>query len=244
MHQGGMNPARFAVLNETETGNFWFEPRNRLIVGLLDKYFPLAETFMEIGCGTGFVLSAISASRAWKTLYGSELHNEGLAFARQRTPSANLIQMDARNIPELSLDAIGAFDVLEHIPEDETVLRGINKALKLGGGLLISVPQHRWLWSHVDDEALHVRRYSAAELQTKVKAAGFRVLFSGSYTFALLPLMLASRMRKKNASDTEFSLPPAINAIFRAVLNAEVATTLAGIRFPVGGSRIMVAQKV
>jgi SAM-dependent methyltransferase len=244
---GGMNPAGFAALNEAERGNFWFEPRNRLIVGLLDKYFPTAKTFMEIGCGTGFVLSAIASSRTWQRLYGSELHAEGLAFAKPRLAGrATLMQMDARAIPaDLSLDVFGAFDVLEHIPEDEAVLAGIARALNPGGGLLITVPQHRWLWSRVDDEACHVRRYTARELQAKVEAAGFHVLFSGSYTFALLPLILASRLRKqKDVSASEFSLPSSINALFRGVLNAEVAMTLAGVHYPVGGSRVMVAQKI
>src|ERR1700738_3673776 len=95
----GMNVDGFALLNSVEAGNFWFEPRNRLIVGLLDKYFPSATSFMEVGCGTGFVLSAIAASRPWQKIYGSELHEEGLAFARKRlNDPVKLTQMDARNI--------------------------------------------------------------------------------------------------------------------------------------------------
>lgn len=244
---GGMDPASFAFLNAQEAGNFWFEPRNRLIVGLLDQYFPGATSFMEIGCGTGFVLSAVARSRRWQRLYGSELYAEGLAFASRRlNDAATLVQMDARNIPpEIAVDAIGAFDVLEHIPEDEAVLAGVAKALKPGGGLLITVPQHRWLWSRVDDVSFHVRRYTAKELREKVERAGFRVLFSGSYTFALLPGMIWSRLRKSdNASATEFSLKPSTNAAFRAVLNAEVSLTLSGWRFWFGGSRVMVAERL
>jgi hypothetical protein len=37
---GGLNPDHFATLYESERGNFWFEPRNRLIVGLLNKRWP------------------------------------------------------------------------------------------------------------------------------------------------------------------------------------------------------------
>jgi SAM-dependent methyltransferase len=246
---GGMNPDNFALLHAQEAGNFWFEPRNKLIVGLLDRYFPNARSFMEVGCGTGFVLSAISKSRRWERLYGSELHEEGLDFAKARLKgAANLIQMDARNIPvEYSdLDTIGAFDVIEHIPEDEAVLRGMQEALKPGGGLLIAVPQHQWLWSDVDDISCHVRRYSGRELKEKVERAGFRVLFSGSYSTALLPLMMLSRLKAKRGAETsaaEFSLPKPINAGFRGILHAEVMLTLAGVRFPVGGSRVMVAQK-
>lgn len=241
---GGMDVAGFARLNEIEAGNFWFEPRNRLIVGLLDKYSPQATSFMEIGCGTGFVLSAISSARNWRRLIGSELHEEGLVYARRRLGSAaELIQLDARKIPStLKVDAVGVFDVLEHIPEDEAVLTGISEALAPGGGLLVTVPQHRWLWSDVDVKSHHVRRYNAKELHAKLEAAGFRIEFSGSYAALLLPLMIASRWSKSDGK-SEFSPPPIINAALRAVLTAEVMLTLSGVRFPVGGSRVLVAVK-
>jgi SAM-dependent methyltransferase len=247
---GGMNPDSFAALYASERGNFWFEPRNRLIVGLLDKYFPAAQSFMEVGCGTGFVLSGIAGSRKWERLYGSELHEEGLAFARTRlNGTAELIQMDARSIPEQysNMDAIGAFDVIEHIEEDEAVLRGIHRALKPGGGLIVTVPQHQWLWSSVDEISHHVRRYSAKELHSRIQTAGFQLLFSGSYTFTLLPAMIASRFNKQSdkaaTSKTEFSLPAPVNNLFRRILDIEVSATLAGFRFPCGGSRVIVAKK-
>jgi SAM-dependent methyltransferase len=246
---GGMNPDSFAALYAAERGNFWFEPRNRLLVGLLDKYFPDARSFMEVGCGTGFVLSAIASSRHWDRLCGSELHEQGLAFARQRlNGSAELVAMDARSIPQSygGMDVIGAFDVIEHIEEDEAVLRGIHRALKAKGGLMIAVPQHNWLWSSVDDISCHVRRYSARDLHDKIERAGFRILFSGSYVFALLPAMLLSRLLKRKTVDasSEYSATGPINALLRAISNAEVSLTLSGLRFPVGGSRVVIAQKV
>lgn len=250
MNTSGMNPDNFPRLHAVESGNFWFEPRNRLVVGLLDKYFPGARSFMEIGCGTGFVLSAIEASRHWDRLYGSELYEEGLAFARTRLNGrAELVQMDARNIPTQysAIDAIGAFDVIEHIDDDEAVLRGIHRALKPEGGLIIAVPQHRWLWSYVDEESHHVRRYSARELHSKIERAGFRLLFSGSYTFALLPAMIASRSKRRPEGSTgyqQFSLPRAVNSLFRRVLEIEVSLSLAGVPFPMGGSRVIVARKI
>jgi 2-polyprenyl-3-methyl-5-hydroxy-6-metoxy-1,4-benzoquinol methylase len=200
---------------------------------------------MEVGCGTGFVLSAMAASRSWDRLYGSELYEEGLVFARQRlNGSAELIQMDARSIPERyrGMDVIGAFDVIEHIEEDETVLRGIHQALKPEGGLMIAVPQHQWLWSSIDEISHHVRRYSADDLHNKIKRAGFRILFSGSYTFALLPAMMLSRIAKRG-DDTikptaKYSATRSVNALLRTISNAEVALTLAGARFPIGGSRV------
>jgi SAM-dependent methyltransferase len=244
----GVNPAMFRRLAQYEETNFWFVPRNRLIVNLLARYFPAAESVMEVGCGSGFVLSAIAESKSWRHLVGSELHPSGLAIARERLGRrAEFVQLDARMIPAReAFDVIGAFDVLEHIEDDEAVLAAMHRAVRAGGGIMLAVPQHPWLWSWADEEALHVRRYRRGELERKVEAAGFRVLFSASYTALLLPLMAASRFRKpaKSASAyREFELPRIVNRTLKAVLELEVTLTLSGIHFPAGGSRVIIAAK-
>ena len=54
---------------------------------------------MEVGCGTGFVLSGIARALLQIRLTGSEIFIEGLAFAANRLPGAVFLQMDARSIP-------------------------------------------------------------------------------------------------------------------------------------------------
>jgi SAM-dependent methyltransferase len=158
----GMDPRSFDALSKVETEHFWFVVRNELVVGLANKFFPQARRFLEIGCGNGAVLRAIAGSRAWQHLVGSELHPSGLAHARKRLPEVEFVQMDARDIPAVgAFDLVGAFDVIEHIADDEGVLRGIRAATQTGGGTIIAVPQHPWLWSHADDIAYHQRRYRA-----------------------------------------------------------------------------------
>ena len=55
----GFEADYFPKLAELEPENFWFRARNQLIVWALRHYFPQAESLLEIGCGTGFVLSGI-----------------------------------------------------------------------------------------------------------------------------------------------------------------------------------------
>jgi SAM-dependent methyltransferase len=244
----GFDPAMFEPLAQYENSNFWFVPRNRLITRLLARYFPAAESVMEVGCGGGFVLSAIEKMKPWRRVVGSELHPNGLTIARSRLGDrAEFVQMDARAIPARDVfDVIGAFDVVEHIEDDQAVLASMYSALRTGGGILLAVPQHPWLWSKSDEDALHVRRYRRGELERKVRAAGFRVLYSASYTALLLPLMAASRCAPAGKSESphrEFELPRMANTLLKAILQAEVTLTLGGVRFPAGGSRLVVAAK-
>ena len=243
------NPTEFHTLAGIEDGNFWFRSRNRLIVWALRRYFATARNMLEIGCGTGFVLSGIHAALPGLSLSGSEASCTGLAVAARRLPSASLFQMDARNIPfREEFDVIGAFDVLEHIQEDERVLAEMERAVKRGGGILITVPQHQSLWSNVDNIAGHVRRYSVHDLIRKINRAGFKVLRTTSFVSALLPLMFMSRLRHGNASgkrvaSSEFKLSRFANAALERVLDAERVVIRMGVSMPAGGSLLVVARK-
>lgn len=247
---GGFKESHFAELAGVEAGHFWFESRNELIAWAINKYCARRESFLEIGCGTGYVLSGIAQRFAFERMLGSEIFSQGLQFAARRVPQADFIQMDARQIPYWGeFDVIGAFDVLEHIEEDTVVLAQMRQALKPEGMLLITVPQHDWLWSPSDDYACHVRRYSAKDCHAKIKAAGFRIVRSTSFVSLLLPLMMASRLKKsKQGADfdvtDEFKLSKPLNALLYRVMKGELAMIRAGINFAAGGSRFVIAQRI
>src|SRR5882762_6876433 len=55
----GFPPGAHEHLFQVEPEHFWFSSRNKIILWALEKYFPNASDFFEIGCGTGFVLQGI-----------------------------------------------------------------------------------------------------------------------------------------------------------------------------------------
>lgn len=244
---GGFKRDSFSHLFDLKK-KIWFRSRNKLICWALKKYKKNLDNFLEIGCGTGFVLNGILKTFPQISLLGSEIFLHGLSFAKSRIPAGNFMQMDARKVPFIDeFDAIGAFDVLEHIEEDDVVLLELNKALRPKGLLLITVPQHPWLWSPVDDYSCHVRRYKIGELEEKVGKAGFSVTRSSSFITFLLPAMVLSRFRQKSDENLdprkEFKISPILNFIFFAILFIEFTLIKMGCNFPVGGSRLLVATK-
>ena len=147
---------------------------------------------------SGYVLSGVAEANPQLEVSGSEIHSAGLNYAANRVKHAGLFQMNGRAIPfEDEFDVIGAFDVLEHIEEDVKVLAQIFRALSRGGGVIVKVPRHRFLWSQPDEYACHVRRYEAQELHDKVEQAGFWVERETSFVSVLLPLMFMSRLSKR-----------------------------------------------
>ena len=247
----GFREDYFADLAAIEAGSFWFRARSALIIWAMRRYVPDLRTFLEIGCGTGFVLSGVRVAFPSVELSGSEIFSAGLAFAAERVPSARFYQMDARNIAfRDEFDAVGAFDVIEHIEEDEAVIAEVARALRPGGSFLITVPQHPALWSAQDEHAFHARRYVAGDLRRKLETAGFEVDRMTSFVSLLLPMMFVSRRRmRREQAGSEFDaidavrLPWAVNAVLGAVMAAERALTRLGVTFPVGGSLLVVARK-
>ena len=245
----GFSSDYFVRLAEMECGHFWFESRNELLVWALSKYFAGMQSILEIGCGTGFVLNGLANRFPQVRLAGSEVFREGLTFAASRMPGVELLQMDARDIPFVAeFDVIGAFDVLEHIEEDQEVLRQMYAAVKPGGGIIITVPQHPWLWSGMDDYSYHKRRYTRSELTDKVRQAGFRAVRTTSFISLLLPVLVASRYQRRRYTEgfdpeDELRTSARVNGLLTKVLSLERLLIRTGVSLPAGGSLLLIGRR-
>jgi SAM-dependent methyltransferase len=243
------DPALFERLARVESESFWFRSRNRLIVEILRRYFPGFASLLEVGCGNGFVLSAIRAAFPRVHLAGVDLFEQALLIAGERVPDADL---RLANVGDLRLDeqfdVVCAFDVLEHLDDDFGALREMRAVAKEGGGLLVLVPQHRWLWSGADTFAHHRRRYRRRDLADVVAAGGFEMIWSTSFTTILLPLMVASRWHQR-LLDRDYNIwreldPGLLNRPLEWLLGLERAVIERGVSLPVGGSLLVVARAV
>lgn len=74
------------------------------------------------------------------------------------------------------LDTVLCSNVLEHLAPDVEVLRSFHDVLEPGGHCVIVVPAGRWLYTRMDKELGHCRRYTRDELQDKMSAAGFEIV--------------------------------------------------------------------
>lgn len=249
MSTEGFDTRSFDLLPQAEAGSFWFRSRNRLITWAVRRYFHEAQSFLEVGCGTGFVLQGLHEALPDLQLAGAELYAEGLQVARQRVPDARLLQLDARHLPfEAEFDVVGSFDVLEHIEEDEVALASIFRAVKPGGGVLITVPQHPRMWSAADEFGKHVRRYTRADLVAKLGRAGFRVQRITSFVSLLLPLMAVSRLTHPRLDESydplaELQRSRPVDMCLALVMRVELSLIRAGVPLPLGGSLLVVARR-
>jgi SAM-dependent methyltransferase len=239
----------FPYLASAESQHWWFRSRNQIILWSLK--FKVGRSsmrnFLEVGCGSGFVTSAIRKAFPTAIMEATEYFEEGLVIARQRVPSCKFRHLDATQMSvDAAYDCIGSFDVIEHIEADELVLSNFYRALQSEGILVLSVPQHPRLWSAADDYAHHVRRYTRADLCRKVRSAGFRIQYCTSFVSLLLPIMALQRLSSRNDEynpDDEFKISPLLNLVLYLVMQVEFAFLRVGLRFPAGGSLLLLARK-
>jgi SAM-dependent methyltransferase len=248
--QGSYDPGLFTILEKLEPRSFWFRSRNRLIAWALQRYFRTETPFLEVGCGTGYVLAGICEALPGLQVMGSELYTEGLDVARRRLVGVPLVQMDALDVRFVgAFGVVGAFDVVEHIQDDEAVLRGLGRAVRPGGGLVLTVPQHPLLWSAADEFAGHVRRYTRRELVATAAKAGWEPLRVTSFVSLPLPFLALSRRFSARTGATydfegELQLPGLIDRGLETAMGAERALITRGVSLPVGASLLFIARRV
>ena len=244
----------FQKLFALEQKNFWFRYRGKLIVDIIKKTIPQRTCHViEVGCGTGYVLCRLKTSFPRMLLSASDIYPEALEHASFRVSDAQLYLMDILSMPfSDEFDVVLALDVIEHISDDKKALSECSKILKKDGLLIVTVPQHPWLWSDQDVKAYHKRRYTRSSLIEKMEDSGFRAIYLTSFVSLLLPMMMISRFATKARSSRGYEHEPVrelmindtLNSLLYLICSIERLMINSGMRFGFGGSLLCVARKI
>lgn len=117
---------------------------NSIITLLKEKNYDLSKKeIADIGCGTGHLLLYISQNFKPLTLTGFEYVESALKIARNTLPSANFIYYDIYEESIYQFDFIFCTEVLEHLLYPDKALKNLEKMLKPGGVLLLTIPNGR-----------------------------------------------------------------------------------------------------
>jgi len=174
------------------TDPYFFGPRQYFRQTLLISYIKKGNNLvLDAGCGNGS-LSFRIAKRGNKVI-GVDIKKENIDFCNNvkqslRIKNLNFMQMSLTDITfkDKLFDVVISGEVLEHIKDDNKVVKQFNRVLKKGGQCVISVPQNPDLWSVEDDWVGHIRRYEKEELINLLEKNGFRINKINSIGFPLV----------------------------------------------------------
>jgi SAM-dependent methyltransferase len=141
----------------------------------------LGDTVLEIGSGIGMLARHLCGARDYTA---TDLDPFCLGFLRQRFEGRegfHVQKLDAASAEDWArfagegIDTVAAFNVLEHLEDDAAVVARAHELLPTGGRLVLIVPQRPGLYSRLDEQLGHKRRYDELALRALLARAGFEV---------------------------------------------------------------------
>ena len=238
---------------QIEENSFWFKHRNNCIIAAVKRHCP-ERVFFDIGGGNGFVSKALQDNGIEAALVEPGI--EGCRNARTRKLDTIICStLENAEFKKDTIEAVGLFDVVEHIEDDVQFIELIHSYLKKEGHIFITVPAYKALWSNEDTDAGHYRRYTTKSLEQKLVGAGFEIVQS-TYIFSILPIMvylfrtLPSKMGfNKNSNDVakhsneHKTRTGFLSRQLDKIWASEVNKIKKGEKIPVGGSCFVIARK-
>ena len=170
---------------------FWAEFRAKKIYEVLKRYE--INIIWEIGSGDGS--AAIPLHKMGIEVVCSEPIKAGADYTNKFGLLTFNSTFEDLNLPNNSIEAIGLFDVLEHIEDDSHFIIQLNKAISKNGILIITVPAYSWLFSDFDISIGHFRRYTKKSLTSLLVKNGFQVTYQQYFfAFLILPSLFLRRI--------------------------------------------------
>lgn len=223
-----MEAREYDLMRALEDRHWWYRSLRAFVRSRLDG----ATLVLDVGCGTGGMLSRITGARA----VGVDLSPRALAHARRRgLRSVTRGSADRLPFADAVFDAVLALDLLYHreVRDDGAVLAECRRVLRPGGRVLIHAAAYPWLYG-AHDRAVHgLRRHTASSLRALARAAGLEVV---ELTYRNAPALLGAvvsrglgnllrgpvRSQRPPASDLR-ALPSWLNAVMGTVARLENA---------------------
>ncbi|MHC4941734.1 MAG: class I SAM-dependent methyltransferase [Planctomycetota bacterium] len=251
-----MDDLAYKQFLKLEKTHWWFIGRRNIFFTLLDHHLGEKNDLriMDVGCGFGGMLDGLSGLGH---AMGMEIDLDSAKACQERGFSGMCLgsgyDMPVRTG---SLDLITLFDAIEHIEDDERVVRQCAEALKPGGHLMITVPAYQFLYADNDRIAHHLRRYSLPRLKRIVRSADLDVVKGTHYNILLFPLILPAvlllKLKQKirgplkegreGATNLSYNYPRIVAFLLKTIFSSE-RHLLKYVSIPFGHSIALIARK-
>lgn len=146
---------------------------------------------LNVGCGDGEYNRELSDN--FEVTYGIDINRKEISYAAEMSENSYFILGNACEmpIPSNMFNRVSCIDVIEHIKDDESVVREISRVTKSGGMLVISVPHKNFPFTYDPINTFlrvfgrkvgigiwgfgHMRLYNEQELSSMLERNGFKI---------------------------------------------------------------------
>lgn len=246
-----MNKDFYNSYHKLESEHWWFRVRQNIIRRLIYRYAGADRKnikILDFGCGSGYLVGEFQG--AGFDAYGIDNHSESIEYGTQKGIKNLSVGGDDQriNFPDNSFDFVLAMDVVEHIKDDAAIARELNRVVKRGGYIFVTVPAYMWLWGIQDEVALHFRRYTLSGIRRLFSGnSDIDIIFGSYFNTFLFPFIalvrLLEKIFKSGKRESDFEMNNSIlNTIFYGVFNLETLF-LNPVKYPFGVSILLISKK-
>lgn len=244
-----MQLEEFEKMYEVQKTHWWYCSRTKLVSDALKRIYngrnDLRILDLASACGYNFEYFG-----NYGEMWGLDISAESIKYCKMRGID-KVILGDALSPPLIdgSFDLVIALDAFEHFLDDVKVMHEMNRVLKRKGVIVITSPALMQLWSVHDVSFNHFRRYTVAELTSKLKKAGFEMMFISYWTtLFMIPVYFFRKFRsafnKEPKSDFFMEMPKFANKLLGTFMKLECWLLKKKIRLPLGVSVFCIARKI
>jgi hypothetical protein len=179
------------ILGESVGEHWYYSSKAAALMVDLRRYRP--RSILDIGAGSGFFSRTLL--RETSAVHATCV-DIGYPVDRDETFCGKLIRF-RRSVETSDADLVLLMDVMEHVPDEKTLISPYVDLVGRGTLFVITVPAFRFLWSGHDVFLGHYRRYTLAEIETVLWQCGLRVEWGHYYFAAVFPLAATTRIAAK-----------------------------------------------
>ncbi len=243
-----MDKSYYLEYYELERRNWWFRARQEIIrsqvIRLAGERRDL--NILNVGVATGASSVMLAEFGKVKSI---EYDGDCFAFVKEKLD----IDIEQGSILELRFDAnsfdlVCAFDVIEHVEQDELAVQELMRVCKPGGFVLVTVPAFMSLFGKHDIVNQHFRRYEMDGLKRLFMGRGEITYASYFNAILFIPIYMGRmlgkwfpRLFKREGSGSDFGLVKSqlLDKIFYAIFISENVLLKKKIKFPFGVSALL-----
>ena len=226
---------------------------NMEILSTMDNYYHWISSWireytgnriLEIGCGSGnltssFLDKSFVMGMDYSEQYINIFNKRFISNKNIHSIHADIFNPDSvHDLKKYDIDTLISMNTFEHIKNDQQAFDNAYEILEYGGVFILVVPAMKFLYSILDYEGGHYRRYTNKDIKIKLSKSGFKIdkifymNFAGAIGWYLNYVFLKRRIFSSSTFDIYNSLVP----LFKLVEGY--------IKPPIGLSIFCVAKKL